>query len=85
MTDTSKGGMTVAEAGRKGGETTSDRYGHEFYVEIGRKGGSKGGATTSARYGKEHYVKAGRKGGQRMKQLAEARKKALEGNDAATY
>ncbi len=44
-----KGGMTVSEAGRKGGqlggrkggETTRDRYGHEFYEEIGKKGGHK--------------------------------------------
>ena len=44
-----RGGMTVREAGRrggeqggrKGGETTRDRYGHEFYEEIGRKGGSR--------------------------------------------
>jgi uncharacterized protein len=35
------GGMTVSEAGRKGGQTTSSRYGHEFYEEIGHKGGQK--------------------------------------------
>jgi len=33
--------MTVAEAGRKGGETVRDTRGHEFYEEIGRKGGRK--------------------------------------------
>ncbi|MBI3946488.1 MAG: Em GEA1 (EM1) [Armatimonadetes bacterium] len=33
--------MTVREAGRKGGETTSERYGHEFYEEIGQKGGQR--------------------------------------------
>ncbi len=38
-----EGEMTVSEAGRKGGETTSKKYGHEFYEEIGRKGGEKGG------------------------------------------
>ncbi len=37
----SKGGMTVAEAGRKGGLTVRDERGHEFYEEIGRKGGHK--------------------------------------------
>jgi general stress protein YciG len=45
----SGGGMTVQEAGRKGGvrggrkggETTRDRYGHGFYEEIGRKGGNR--------------------------------------------
>ncbi|MBP6965508.1 MAG: Em GEA1 (EM1) [Armatimonadetes bacterium] len=36
-----KGAMTVSEAGRKGGETTSEKYGHEFYEEIGHKGGQK--------------------------------------------
>ncbi|NLC55856.1 MAG: Em GEA1 (EM1) [Armatimonadetes bacterium] len=35
--------MTVREAGRKGGETTAERYGHEFYEEIGKKGGERGG------------------------------------------
>ena len=43
------GNMTVQEAGRlggkkggkKGGTATRDRYGHEFYAEIGRKGGQK--------------------------------------------
>ena len=36
-----KGAMTVSDAGRKGGETTSERYGHGFYEEIGHKGGQK--------------------------------------------
>lgn len=35
------GGMTVREAGRKGGEVTSQRHGPQFYEEIGRKGGQK--------------------------------------------
>jgi len=33
--------MTVAEAGRKGGQKVRDERGHEFYEEIGRKGGQK--------------------------------------------
>jgi general stress protein YciG len=45
----SKGDMTVREAGhkggqmggKKGGETTLDRYGPQFYEEIGKKGGQK--------------------------------------------
>ena len=36
-----KGAMTVSEAGRRGGQATSDKYGHEFYEEIGHKGGQK--------------------------------------------
>jgi uncharacterized protein len=33
--------MTVQEAGRKGGETVREKYGPEFYSEIGQKGGQK--------------------------------------------
>ena len=32
--------MTVAEAGRMGGEKTAETHGSEFYSEIGSKGGS---------------------------------------------
>jgi general stress protein YciG len=41
MAKEKKGAMTVSEAGRKGGLTTSRKYGHEFYEEIGHKGGQK--------------------------------------------
>jgi hypothetical protein len=41
MTDDKKGGMTVAEAGRKGGKTTKQRYGREYYVGIGKEGGRR--------------------------------------------
>ena len=33
--------MTVEEAGRKGGERTSETHGREFYSDIGQKGGQK--------------------------------------------
>ena len=33
--------MTVAEAGRKGGTTTRERHGPDFYREIGAKGGKR--------------------------------------------
>ncbi len=40
-----KGSMTVAEAGRKGGQiggrVVAQKYGHEHFEEIGRKGGQK--------------------------------------------
>ena len=36
-----KGGMTVQEAGRKGGTRTSQTHGREFYQQIGHKGGQK--------------------------------------------
>ena len=38
-----KGGMSVKEAGRKGGMATSKSHDHRFYEEIGHKGGMKGG------------------------------------------
>lgn len=54
--------MTVKEAGEKGGETTSKKYGHEFYEEIGHKGGEAGGE----------------KGGHRVKELIEEGKEYEE-------
>jgi uncharacterized protein len=59
------GGMTVREAGRKGGRATKARHGPEFYQTIGRSGGE----TTKLRHGPDFYVKIGKKGGQRMRQL----------------
>jgi general stress protein YciG len=43
MEMTDKGGMSVKEAGRKGGEATSKSHDRTFYEEIGHKGGVKGG------------------------------------------
>jgi len=33
--------MSVQEAGRRGGQRTSQTHGRDFYEEIGRKGGQK--------------------------------------------
>ncbi len=55
--------MSRAEAGRKGGKTTKERYGDEHFGRIGRIGGKKGGETTKQRYGSEFYQKIGRIGG----------------------
>src|SRR5918996_1080215 len=52
--------MSRAEAGRKGGLTTKNRYGEEHFGRIGRIGGKKGGETTKQRYGTEFYQKIGR-------------------------
>lgn len=41
MTRTSKGTMSVKEAGRKGGQSTSRQHGPQFYHEIGTKGGQR--------------------------------------------
>jgi general stress protein YciG len=32
-----EGNMSVRDAGRKGGKTTSNKYGREFYQDIGSK------------------------------------------------
>ncbi len=53
--------MTVEEAGRKGGEKTSETHGKEFYEDIGRKGGE----TTSEEKGPEFYKEIGHKGGEK--------------------
>ena len=55
--------MSRAEAGRKGGKTTKERYGEEHFGRIGKIGGKKGGETTKERYGSEFYQKIGRLGG----------------------
>ena len=44
METASNGGMTVKEAGRKGGQSTAKTHNHKFYEEIGHKGGLKGGS-----------------------------------------
>src|SRR5438309_424157 len=54
------GGMTVREAGRKGGLI----------------GGRKGGLAVKAERGREFYQEIGRKGGHKVRQLIEEGKKA---------
>jgi len=66
-------GMSVREAGRKGGNTTRDRYGTDFFQEIG----AKGGKTVSERYSSDHFREIGRKGGRRVAELI-ARAKKLD-------
>lgn len=55
--------MSKSEAGRKGGLSTKQRYGGQYFSEIGRMGGRKGGEVTRERYGLEFYQRIGRKGG----------------------
>jgi uncharacterized protein len=52
MSERRKGKMTVAEAGRMGGEKTAQTHGPEFYSEIGSKGGQK--VRRLIQEGKEH-------------------------------
>ena len=55
--------MSRADAGRKGGLSTKQRYGGDHFSRIGRLGGKKGGESTKRRYGVEFYQRIGRKGG----------------------
>jgi general stress protein YciG len=64
--------MTVQEAGRRGGKTTAERHGHEFYEKIGKKGGE----ARKQALGPEGYEELGRKGGQKVKELIEKGKKS---------
>lgn len=73
------GGMTVREAGRKGGQKVRDQRGHSFYEEIGRKGGE----TVRDTRGHEFYEEIGHKGGQKVKELIEAGKKRAAEDAAA--
>jgi len=63
MADENNRKMSRAEAGRKGGQTTKQRYGEGHFGKIGRIGGKRGGETTKQRYGSEFYKKIGRIGG----------------------
>jgi general stress protein YciG len=72
--DKKKGKMTVEEAGRMGGEKTSETHGPDFYSEIGSKGGSeraKQHEGSSEAEGKTSLEEAGHRGGQRVKKLIE--------------
>ncbi|MEX2557984.1 MAG: hypothetical protein WEB06_20420 [Actinomycetota bacterium] len=63
MTESEQNKMSRAEAGRKGGLSTKQRYGGDHFSRIGRLGGKKGGESTKRRYGVEFYQRIGRKGG----------------------
>ena len=76
-----KGKMTVAEAGRMGGERTAETHGAEFYSEIGSKGGSqraKQHEGSAEAEGKTSLEEAGHKGGQRVRRLIQAGKEHEE-------
>src|SRR3977135_2915288 len=99
MAEEKKGGMTVAEAGRKGGVKVAAERGRAFYEQIGRKGGEagkaergnegyeqigkKGGESVRASRGPEFYSMIGHKGGQKVRELIEQGKKAVRDAAAA--
>jgi uncharacterized protein len=64
--ENNSGGMSVREAGKRGGDRVKAKYGSEFYEAIGRKGGE----ATKSKYGPSFYEEIGQKGGQKMKRAA---------------
>ena len=98
MADEKKGGMTVAEAGRKGGVKVAQERGRAFYEQIGKKGGEtvkaerghefyekigkKGGESVRASRGPEFYSQIGHKGGQKVRELIEQGKRLGRQNAA---
>jgi general stress protein YciG len=79
--DKKKGKMTVEEAGRMGGEKTSETHGPEFYSEIGSKGGSqraKQHEGSAEAEGKTSLEEAGHRGGQRVRRLIQEGKEHEE-------
>jgi len=81
LSEKKKGKMTVAEAGRLGGEKTAETHGPEFYSTIGSKGGSRRAKQhegTPEAFGKTSLEEAGHRGGQRVRRLIEAGKEHEE-------
>ena len=81
MEEKKKGKMTVGEAGRLGGERTSETHGSEFYSEIGSKGGSKRAKQHEGSFearGKTSLEEAGHRGGQRVRKLIQEGKEHEE-------
>jgi general stress protein YciG len=50
--------LTVAQAGKLGGQKTAETHGSSFYTEIGCKGGEK----TARNHGSEFFSRNGSKG-----------------------
>ena len=72
-----EGKLSVSEAGRRGGLKVSQKYGHEFFEAIGRKGGKKGGSAVKQKYGSPFFQEIGHKGGQKVRQLIQKGKQAM--------
>jgi general stress protein YciG len=66
--------MTLAEAGRKGGEKVKKERGLDFYAEIGRKGGRR----VAKEHGPSFYAEIGRKGGEARRKEPHAAEPADE-------
>ena len=55
--------------GKKGGSSTANAHGPEFFGKIGRKGGR----AVTAKYGAGHFERIGRRGGQKSPTLERAK------------
>jgi len=64
---------SAQKAGKKGGETVKNLYGHSFYQAIGKKGGE----TVKRERGADFYAEIGRKGGE-MRGARAAERRAAE-------
>lgn len=51
--------LTVAEAGKRGGDANAAKHTREHFQALGKKGGQ-----TTARRGAEYYREIGKRGGQ---------------------
>ncbi len=59
--DGPKGGMSVQDAGRKGGTKVAAERGRAFYAQIGKKGGK------AVSQNRAHMAAIGKKGGERRR------------------
>jgi general stress protein YciG len=55
----SRTGLSVRDAGKRGGDTVKKKYGPEYFAVIGRKGGQ----ATKKAHGHAFYEEIGKKGG----------------------
>ena len=63
--------LTPEEMGRRGGNTTKERYGPDHFKKIGQKGG----AACKANNGSDHYKRMGAIGGQKSSEKLRVRVK----------
>ena len=63
-----------SEKAKRGGQAVREKYGADFYRQIGQKGGQ----SVKAQRGSTFYAEIGRKGGRRVRELIEQGKRAAQ-------